>query len=350
MYLSPDPKNRVDSTVMEIQNKLNSIRSYFHHNWPYLTVDGIYGKDTAAAVKGFQVYKGITSAPAPLGPILGDTTIQNIRQEFLRIPGFSSVTSTPSVVKETKPFNLMDFTNLFMDILMGYTDFITKEIEYIATQKTINPNALKQRYYSMIFRQDKRMILLKKHLREYSEKNSDKAFHNKNAKRNNKKLMQELKKYNIAEKLNKKIEKHMPKIKMETMKGTKAFKPKVTIGGLFKIWSFKDVIWDLLQFQKYGTQEWQDKLYKDFTDFLDGFVIGYACAIIAEVFVAGLVAAGVALGYTAPAWIPVVLAVIIAVGLGCMISYLMDEAEVSFSDTAMRAYSDFILVIAGAKN
>lgn len=96
MYLIPDSKNKVDSTVSEVQTKLNAIRMNFHHSWDYLNVDGIYGKNTASVVKKFQEYRGIVSSMTPTGPVLGDTTINYIRQEYERIPVITSLKS-PSI-------------------------------------------------------------------------------------------------------------------------------------------------------------------------------------------------------------------------------------------------------------
>lgn len=98
MYLIPDPKNKPDSTVREVQMMLNTIRTNYHHNWDYISVDGVYGRDTARAVKKFQEYKGISSNMSANGAILGDTTITYIRQEYDRVPQLSSgvLSSTPS--------------------------------------------------------------------------------------------------------------------------------------------------------------------------------------------------------------------------------------------------------------
>lgn len=94
MYLVPDSKNKPDPTVREVQTKLNSIKISFHHSWDYLTIDGIYGKNTASAVRKFQEYRGILSSMTPNGPILGDTTINYIRQEYERIPVITSLKTT----------------------------------------------------------------------------------------------------------------------------------------------------------------------------------------------------------------------------------------------------------------
>ena len=103
MYLAPDPKNKPDPVVVEIQRKLNAIGKGFHHNnWKNLDDDGIYGKDTATVVGLFQKAKGITSTSTTLGPILGDTTIQYIRQEYMALPGPSISTASSHLVPAVK--------------------------------------------------------------------------------------------------------------------------------------------------------------------------------------------------------------------------------------------------------
>lgn len=93
MYLKPDNNNKPDSLVQEVQSMLNMIRTSYHHNWDYLTPDGRYGELSAIVVRRFQQYKGILSEMTPKGPVLGDTTINFIRQEFNSIPRISSASS-----------------------------------------------------------------------------------------------------------------------------------------------------------------------------------------------------------------------------------------------------------------
>ncbi len=102
MYLAPDSKNKPDSTVREVQSMLNAIRTNYHHSWDYLSVDGIYGKKTATAVKKFQEYRGISSTMTPNGVILGDTTIDYIRQEYRTIPVLSSYSPKNTAVKQKR--------------------------------------------------------------------------------------------------------------------------------------------------------------------------------------------------------------------------------------------------------
>lgn len=102
MYLAPNRQNKPDSTVREVQSMLNAIRTNYHHSWDYLNVDGVYGKDTATVVKRFQEYRGISSAMSSDGAILGDTTIEYIRQEYKTIPTLSSYTLSNNSIKQKR--------------------------------------------------------------------------------------------------------------------------------------------------------------------------------------------------------------------------------------------------------
>ncbi len=102
MYLAPDSKNKPDSTVREVQSMLNAIRTNYHHSWNYLSEDGIYGRDTANAVKKFQEYRGISYKMSSDGVILEDKTIKYIRQEYNSIPTLSSWSSTITPINKKR--------------------------------------------------------------------------------------------------------------------------------------------------------------------------------------------------------------------------------------------------------
>lgn len=83
-------------TVKEVQSMLNSIRITYHHTWPYVKDDGRYGPLTASAVKGYQVWRNISSQPTPNGPVLGDYTIQCIRETYKSAPKLTNAVITPN--------------------------------------------------------------------------------------------------------------------------------------------------------------------------------------------------------------------------------------------------------------
>lgn len=80
MYLTPDNNNKPDETVKDVQRMLNRIREHFHHDWPTLDTDGRYGRQSAMAVEAFQMWRHVSSQKSAQGVILGDTTVEYIRQ------------------------------------------------------------------------------------------------------------------------------------------------------------------------------------------------------------------------------------------------------------------------------
>ena len=69
---------RFKEHFLEVQKKLNYVRMSFHGNWEYLKEDGKYGVKTQNAVKGFQLYRGIT----PVSGILGSTTYKYLNELY----------------------------------------------------------------------------------------------------------------------------------------------------------------------------------------------------------------------------------------------------------------------------
>lgn len=79
MYLTPDNRNKKDSTVLEVQRMLNVIRTKYNQSWAILDDDGVYGILSASVVLEFQKQHGLSSIMSKNGPVLGDTTISKIR-------------------------------------------------------------------------------------------------------------------------------------------------------------------------------------------------------------------------------------------------------------------------------
>lgn len=82
MYLKAESYPKYNSDVYAVQLKLNNIRVNVHGNWPFLKADGLFGPQTKAAVKSFQIYKNIT----PVSGEVGDTTLKYINEEYGRVP------------------------------------------------------------------------------------------------------------------------------------------------------------------------------------------------------------------------------------------------------------------------
>jgi len=82
MYLKAQTYPKYNSNVYDIQLKLNVIRNNTHGIWSYLKPDGMFGPQTQAAIKAFQIQKNIT----PASGIVGDTTLKFINEEYRRVP------------------------------------------------------------------------------------------------------------------------------------------------------------------------------------------------------------------------------------------------------------------------
>lgn len=347
MYLEPYNKNKYNSDVVNIQRMLNAIRANFHHNWDYLTVDGIYGKQTANVVRQFQIYKGVSSQMTKDGPILGDTTIQYIKEEYQYVPRISSLSPYTQPYSEHQKTNPLDIAKKITDSIIGcistFDEFLKREMSYVNSLRVSNPNALKQRFYSLATRMDPTMQNLKRHLTSYhSDGILKESFHNKNARRSRKNLVKELKNFDIISKIEKFLESKgiSGKIKIGENKSKKIINIKG--GHILAIWSYKDLIFDICKISEWGTEKWYADLKKHFYEILDGLIIGYASTVIAELIV-GL--AVTAVGVTiSSGWIVVIIA-IAALLISLLFSFLMSAADVSFSQMAIEGYGEIISLI-----
>ena len=94
------------------------------------------------------------------------------------------------------------------------------------------------------------------------------------------------------------------------------------------------MIADILDFKNWGSVEWKAEFKKHLYEFVDGMIMGFAAAVIAEVIVAIVAAAATLVGITISAgWIVVIVA-ILAVAAGLM--YLLDVSGKSFSETVLQ--------------
>ena len=101
VYSSSENPN-FDPFVQEVQKKLNYVRMSFHGNWEYLKEDGKYGVKTQNAVKGFQLYRGIT----PVSGILGSTTYKYLNELYNKR---SIITSAKNLrLKKEEPRTIKD--------------------------------------------------------------------------------------------------------------------------------------------------------------------------------------------------------------------------------------------------
>jgi len=90
-YVSGGPYERGDEIRM-YQERLNSIRTIYHGYWNHLQPDGIYGRKTRDAVKGFQIFVGV----APTSGHLTTATQSAIDSKYFECQrGYSVNTHSP---------------------------------------------------------------------------------------------------------------------------------------------------------------------------------------------------------------------------------------------------------------
>ena len=346
MFLSPNSNNKPDSTVRDIQRMLNSIKVNYHHDWPYLAIDGIYGKESATAVRKYQIYRGISSQMTSNGPVLGDTTISYIKNDFNSISVLSAPPAcAPKAVPKHEPYTIESFIKDVLNCIDTYDGFIQNELSNVYSQTTNSANALKHKFYSFVTRMDPKMRKLKSKLMdELKMSDSGSAIkikkHRKRANNNRKKLVQELKKLDIVPKIEKFLASKGISGEIKFGKSKNSPKLKITNGGLLALWDYKKIFILLTQYE--DTEEWRQELLNEFYRFLDAFIIAYAANVLADVLVTVTAAAA---GISIPAVLLVVIIAIAAILIASLLSYLLDEADVSFSETAFQGFNEIISLV-----
>lgn len=164
----------------------------------------------------------------------------------------------------------------------------------------------------------------------------------KNAESLSKTIINELEKLNLKKRVDSILEKMglAGEIKIERLKKLKipSGTIKVGVGTYFKVWTFKDIIVDLVSYKEWGTEVWKQRIIHHIYDLLDGLVIGYASTVLAQMIVlagAGLFAAA---GVSISAGVIAIIVATVAVLIGMVIGYLLSEADVSFTEYAVEGY------------
>lgn len=343
MYLTPNPKNRPDSTVREVQAMLNALRNNYHHSWEYLTVDGIYGNNTASAVKKFQEYRGISSQMTPSGPVLGDTTIVYIKDEYKTVPQLKAASGYMKPYKE--PYrNTINIGEEFMGFIATFDSFLNAQIDHIKSLRLDNPQSLKAKYYSIATQLDPRLKNLKLNLQKaFNSKGKPRQQFNDLARSNRKRIISDLKKFNIVEKIEKILaEKGISgKIELKTFRGKPAVL-QVRGSGILQCFVYKDVIVDLCDFRNYGTEQWKEDLHRDFAKLIDALIVGVVSQFAAELVAAAIAAGAAAVGVTVSAGVIVIIVAIVALLIGLIIGYLMYQHDFSFGELALEGYTEIV--------
>lgn len=379
MYLQFSTHPRYSAEVKEVQRKLNAIKYNVHGNWPVVATDGLYGPETRRAVMGFQVYRNITPAT---GNAVGDTTMRYINEAYGRVPMIKPAPVDQKPYYDTKGLSekypvlqIMDYASDFLSNLDSFIGELTRHITDLGKS---NPNALRGAYNSFVTQWNPKMNELKKLFnrnmasnnaisdnssqaktrvdtarsfperqqimeaqRKISYAKRDLKIYTPKAKKASFDLIAELKKINVLQKIEGflKTKGLSGEIKVDALKNIKlSGNFKFGAGTCLKVWNFKDLIIDVLSYKEWGTDEWKAKTMKHLYKALDAIIIGYASAVIAEL-VAGIgIALAAAVGVTVSVgWIAVIVAVV-AVIIAVLIGFLLESADVSFSEYAVQGY------------
>lgn len=343
-----------NSEVLAVQNKLNAIRFNESGRWIYLKPDGLFGKDTKFAIETFQKCKGVIGVE--YGSI--DTkTLQVIDTYYNRVPMLKAadpkLNTTPAKKPELMPY-IKAVADKFMDVLSGVDTLIKGEIEYAIKLGKCEPNALVGHFRASSVRLDpsiKRLQeLFKKNLngQEIIARNDTLAnkqayqaktpieridikkaqqarssgqttvrVTSKQAKDLSMRYVNELRRFDFVTRISNQLKRMgiTGEIKISQLKSV-----KVKAGGVFIVWSLKDILWDLFQFNQWGEAKWQEDLLNDCYEFLDQLIIGAISMVIAEAIVA---LAALAIGATVSGGVIAVIVVVVAIIIGLIIGFLI---------------------------
>lgn len=354
-----------NSEVLAVQNKLNTIRFNESGKWIYLKPDGLFGKDTKFAIETFQKCKGVIGVE--YGTI--DTkTLQVIDTYYNQVPMLKAadpkLNTTPTKKPELLPC-VKTVADKFMDVLSGVDTLIKGEIEYAIKLGKCDPKALVGHFRASSVRLDpsiKRLqelfkknlggqeiiarndtlankqayqartpverIDIKKAQQARSSGQSIVKVTSKQAKDLSTRYVNELRRFDFVTRISNQLKKIgiTGEIKVSQLKSI-----KIKAGGVFIVWSLKDILWDLFQFNQWEDAKWQEDLLKDCYEFLDQLIIGAISMVIAEAIVAlAVLAIGATVSGGAIAVIVVVVAIIIGLIIGFLIHTFCGE-DFSFS-------------------
>jgi hypothetical protein len=348
-----------------VQKKLNTIRFNESGNWIYLKPDGLFGKDTKYAVETFQKCKRLVGVEP--GSV-DQKTLDAINTYYNRVPMLKAANPTLSTTPQKKP-ELMSFfkvfSGYFMDFLSNLDSLIKGEIDYAIKLGKCDPSALAGHFKASSVRLDPSIkklqdlfrnnmgaqstiaqndslarkqiyqaktpaerIDIRKAQQARSAGQTTVKVTSKQAKDLSTRYVNELKRFDLVTKISNQLKKYgiTGEIKITHLKSV-----KIKAGGVFIVWSLKDIIWDLFQFSQWGEEKWQENLLKHCYDFLDQLIIAAISMVIAEAIVAlALLAIGTTISGGVIAVIVVIVALIIGLIIGFLISAFCGE-DFSFS-------------------
>ena len=384
------PNARYDNNVLIVQRQLNSIRSALLHNLPVIKEDGLYGEETARAVKAFQQACNI-SADGKFGSQTSSCMIQKLREMpsigaappkyyISSAPPKYHISATPANFKRNSHgvFSLYNVVDQFVGAVIDFNVTLKAVASSVANLK--NPSA------DMVFRCFRGSLeTIDPALKRMQETLSKYHLHNDNsfvsadtlkvAKGNSinpslrgqtaaqavslAKTNERMAKYFMKETTSAKdailnnlkrydfVSKIASKLKSMGLSG-RIDLSKVNIKsagvGVGFIYSLKDIIWDIFHiadlFDETKKEAWLNDLQKDCYEFLDALIIGCVSCFLAQLVVVG----GAALaGLTVSSGAIVVAIVIVSLIIGLIFSYVLSSNDISFSRFIFEDCAEFII-------
>lgn len=349
-----------DDFIEKVQRMLNYLRNRFHLGWSHLEDDGRYGPITAAAVKGFQLWYTCKG-----NGILDKETYEQIGKAMNMSPAI--ITQGKGIRKED-PI-IVKVADGFMDCLKELDSIINEEIQYAKSLGKFDAKIIAQRFSYHISKLDPKIEKLQKLFKENIESkkaidtlsaNTDQKISPKDSfsqrktkidtqsniskyqmkvnytsnegKKISKDFIKELEKWNLLKKTETRIKQIgiTGDLKVGDLKNI-----KIKAGGVFLMWSLKDIICDLFKYEEWGKENWKQDLLEHCYVFLDNLIIGFISTIIAQLIVALSASAIAASGIItiSGGWIialVVILALIIGLIIGSFIKKVCgDDASIS---------------------
>lgn len=348
---------RCDEGVRRMQIKLNVVRDRMHGTWPYLEPDGLMGPLTRTAIDGFKSTKGISSN--------SPNWLHQLEQEYQRVPMLRAATSSMTVQKQSS-LSLMQVVNsLGPKLASSFQNLVSaigRDYQYAMSFRQPDAQTVRKFYFSAVgsfnaeFKSIKASYWAFKGqlskvvpdprkgeqwktdswLLRQAQSKSDKARMTARAYedsmiRKSKELADRLRKMDVTKKIDSIVNKKglKPISQMGPMKSLHLEKMKFSCLPILQVWSCKDIILLWIQFDKWGTEEWDRAFDRALDEYIEGFITG----VLASLAVAGVVAAaGGSLPVVAVIAIFIVASIIIGL-IADLIEYILEQndIEVSFS-------------------
>ena len=352
---------KYDSTVKEIQSKLNRIRDINHISvpgWDILATDGLLGPKTKRALTSYQKYYDLPDKSGQLT----NYTIDNINFRYSHLVSLKyCIITAPDPkheiylsVEADSSYGFMDFIDNLEEFISGTIEKMDEMLKEISKVKLTNDRTdadkFLEKFKDITRNEDIKKLRAKveriwenKEIAEsLSQEIDNNQVHNARTWQEDMKIRETQRKIshtktqinidsndvrNTQKKLTEEISsvKILNKIKLKFNPDTiRSIAPKVKIISIF--YGLKDLIWDIIWNSWHmDSEEFWLKFKQDLYKFIDDFLIG----VLAEALISAAIAA---LGIAATSGTAIVVSVLGCILVGCAIGFLFDKSNISFCE------------------